>query len=390
MTILSDDDLTRLLAEVASTYDVPDRGSEAVLAALTSTPVQHSVLRRRWLPLSAAAVVVLGGVVFAAGLHAGRTGVPTSATTRADRALSYGKYGPTAAGPQALARSATSAGADRALSGGRLADNLRAPVPAALTPAAGTTGSGSAPVAVPGAVAPPVAAAPTDGGDSRVVKSGSIALVVKDKQVSPTLTAVQSAAKDQGGYIAASSSDEYGDAPSGEVTIRVPVDRFEYLVAAVRRLNAKVRTASMTGRDVTAEYSGLESQLRTLSATRERFLVILSQTRTIGEILTVQQRVDAVSGEIDRIEGQRKLLASQSDLSTLTVSVSEAGDPTVTATSRPRSGLSQAFEDAKNGFVSGVETIVRHSGSFLLVVICLAAAYLMGRLGWRVARRRMV
>jgi hypothetical protein len=174
------------------------------------------------------------------------------------------------------------------------------------------------------------------------------------------------------------------------MTIRVPVDRFESLVADVRGLNAKVRTASTAGKDVSAQFSDLESQLRTLRATRERFLVILGQTKTISEILSVQQRVDTVSGQIDSIEGQRKLLASQSDLSTLSVSVSEDGDPVVTATQRPRSGLSQAFIDAKNGFVSGVEAIIRHSGGFLLFLLCAAVVLAVGRLTWRVARRRMV
>ena len=222
------------------------------------------------------------------------------------------------------------------------------------------------------------------------MKSGTIALVVKDKQVSRILTAVEQAATVQGGYLASSTSDEYGDTPSGSMAIRVPVDHFEKLVAAVRSLDAKVVTATTSGRDVTAQYSDLESQLRTLKATRERFLLILGRASTIGEILTVQQRVDDVSGQIDRIEGQRKLLASQSELSTLTVSVSEAGDPIVKATHKPRSGLSQAFVDAKNGFVSGVEAIIRHSGGFLLFLICLAVVLLVGRLSWRVARRRLV
>jgi hypothetical protein len=230
----------------------------------------------------------------------------------------------------------------------------------------------------------------TDDGESRVVKSGSIALVVKDKRVTPTLSAVQQAAAAQGGYIAASNTDEYGETPSGEVTIRVPVSKFETLVAKIRALDAKVRTASTSGKDVTATYSDLESQLRSLKATRERFYTILTKTKTIGEILTVQQRIDNVSGQIDRIEGQRKLLANQSDLSTLTVSVSEEGDPVVKATTKPRSGISQAFHDAWDGFVTGVEAIISHSGRALLWLLSLGLLLLVARGGWRVARRRMV
>jgi hypothetical protein len=253
---------------------------------------------------------------------------------------------------------------------------LAAAAPGALgsTPAQGTTGAVGAPA--------------PDGDAGRVVKTGTVALVVKDRQVSTTISAVQRAAKAQGGYIASSSSNEYGETPSGEVTIRVPVARFENLVAAVRGL-AEVRTATTSGKDVTAQYSDIEAQLRTLKATRERFLVILSQTKTISEILTVQQRVDSVSGQIDRLEGSRKLLESQSDLSTLTVSVSEKDDPVVRVQA-DRNGLSQALHDAKDGFVTGVEGIVRHSGRALLWLLCLGLLALLARGSWRVARRSLV
>ena len=83
-----------------------------------------------------------------------------------------------------------------------------------------------------------------------------------------------------------------------------------------------------------------------------------------------KQRVDTVSGQIDRIEGSRRLLASQSDLSTLTVTVSESDDPVVRVSER-RGGLSAALHDAKDGFVSGIEAIVRHSGRAMVWLLCI-------------------
>jgi hypothetical protein len=411
MSTLSDDDLTFLLDEAASSYEVPEHGPDEILAAIAAEPARPAMLRRRWVQLSAAAAVVTAGVVFAAAQYGGSDGGSIMATAgKADSLDTYGKYAPTtggtagggsAAAPGAASYTSMQAQSEKAArtgtrtfgtagsasvggsaSGSQNLDAVRAPVPAALAPAA--------PAAAPVAGVSAQVGAPVDGGDSRVVKSGSIALVVKDKRVTPTITAVTQAAKSYGGYVAAGNTDEYGDTPSGEVTLRVPVAHFEDLVAKVRALDAKVRTASTSGKDVTAEYADLDAQLQTLKATRDRFLLILSKTRTISEILTVQQRVDSVQGQIDRIEGQRKVLASQSDLSTLTVSVSEEGDPVVKATTKPRSGLSQAFIDAKNGFVSGVEAIIRHSGGFLLLVLCLAVLLALGRVTWRVARRRMV
>jgi hypothetical protein len=395
MSTIPDEDLSTLLDEAASSYDVPSHGPDEILAAVAAEPARPAVLHRRWVQLSAAAAVVAAGLAFGVSRYDG-DGPSTRMTAaadagsangggRADAPLAGDGFAPAAESNQSTTRSYTSL--DSVKTAQAPAASLPAPAVARLSAVAGTTGvaSGSAPGA-----APPIVSAPApDEGEARVVKTGSIALVVKDGRVSPTLTATERAAKANGGYISAGTTDEYGETPSGELTIRVPVTKFETLVAQIRGLDAKVRTASTSGKDITAQYSDLEAQLRSLKATRERFYDILAKTRTISEILTVQQRIDNVTGQIDRIEGQRKLLASQSALSTLTVSVSEEGDPIVRA-EKPRSGLSQAFHDAWDGFVTGVEAIIRHSGRALLLLLCLVVALAIGRSGWRVARRRMV
>ena len=152
---------------------------------------------------------------------------------------------------------------------------------------------------------------------------------------------------------------------------------------------AEVRSATTSAADVTAQYADLEAQLRTLTAARERFLEILSRADSIGDVLAVQQRVDDVTGQIDRLEGQRKVLAAQSDSATLEVTVTEADDPAVTDV-QPDDGLSKAFSDAWTGFTTGVEALVRLSGRGVLLVLCLAVAFVVLRLGWRVSRRRLV
>ena len=96
-----------------------------------------------------------------------------------------------------------------------------------------------------------------------------------------------------------------------------------------------------------------------------------------------------MTGKIDRLEGQRRVLAAQSDTATLEVGVSEADDPEVRA-EEPDTGLSKAFSDAGTGFTTGVEALVRLSGRGLLLVLLAGAAYGVGRLAWRASRRRLV
>ena len=362
MGTFTDDDLQHLLGEAGGTFALPDCGAELVLDAVEQAGRVVPLHRRRWVQLSSAAAVVAVGVALGVGL------IGDGADDRIGQlagASSNEQSGPVPAssagpGPESLAR-------------------LDAPstvAPAAAAPAPQTQSV--------------TKGAPTADG-ARVVKKGAIALIVEDDAVTATLTRVQGFAQAAGGVVASASTQESGPTPSGSVVLRVPVDAFEQVVAQVRGMGADVRSATTSGQDVTAQYADLEAQLRTLTAARERFLTILERAGSIGDVLSVQQRVDDVTGRIDRLQGQRQVLAAQSDDATLEVTVTEQDDPVVPReVDEPDTGLSKAFRDAGTGFTSGVEALVRLSGRGLLLLVLVAAAYAVLRLGWRTSRRRLV
>lgn len=375
MSTLTDDDLTRLLTAAAADHPVPERGPQEVLAALAEAPVRLPLRRRRPVQLLAAAAVVTAA--FAGGALLQPAAEPASVTAAP------------AAAPTPAPSSEEVADRDGALDSFQLAQDFAAPAPAAPADALGTRPPAAARQTQSSAAAGPAVQAPAPDG-ARVVKTGSIALLVSDGRVTPTLTAVQELATAAGGLVQSAETQESGRAPSGTVVLRVPVAGFEEVVGRVRSLDAEVRAATTSGRDVTAEYTDLEAQLRTLRAARERFLVILGDARAIGDVLGVQQRVDEVTLQIDRLEGQRLLLAAQSDSATLEVRVTEADDPAVAVTEKPDDGLGKASRDAWDGFTSGVEALVAASGRGLLVLLCLLVALVVARLGWRASRRRLV
>lgn len=359
MGTFTDADLVHLLGEAGDGFAVPEDGAARVLDARDAVSVVP-LHRRRWLQLSAAAAVTAAGLVLGVSLLGGGEpgrpqqvaleDVPLANTEQEGRQVGPAERGfPTTSQP--------------------------------LAPAAPTGGQ----AAVPGA-APPATAPVADG--ARVVKKGAISLVVEDDRVTPTLTDVQALAAAAGGVVAVADTQESGETPSGSVTLRVPVAAFERVVAQVRGLDAEVRSATTTGQDVTAQYADVQAQVRSLTAARERFLDILAGADTIGDVLAVQQRIDETTAQIDRLEGQRRVLADQSESATLQVTVTEADDPTVRQ--EPDTGLSKAFRDAGTGFTSGVEALVRLSGRGLLLALLAAAAYGLVRVGWRVSRRRLV
>lgn len=381
MGTLTDEDLLHLLGEAANSFAVPEDGAAEVLDEVAADRAVVPLWRHRRVQLASAAAVVAVGVALGAAVFGGnevdrvgqlagaeRAPVDADQASRDDDAVDqFSRQAGEGTGGSDLGGTS---GFQLSAGGGATAESAPQSRAAAPAPAA------------------PAPAAPTADG-ARVVKTGAIALVVDDGQVTPVLTQVQSLATAVGGEVSVAKTAELGPTPSGMVTLRVPVDSFEEVVEQVRSLDAEVRSATTAGRDVTAEYADIETQIRTLTAARERFLEILSRARTIGDVLAVQQRVDDTTGQIDRLEGQRRLLASQSERATLEITVTEADDPAVRI-EQPDDGLSKAFSDAWHGFTSGVEGLIRLSGRGILLVLCLALAYVVLRLGWRASRRRLV
>ena len=301
------------------------------------------VRRSRWVGIAAVTVAVLVAVLLARG--------GPSVTTSTSSVGSGSTSAPVGSAP--------------GLTGG--------PQPAAGAPQPVVVGRSSA-----GAAS---IAATTDG--ARIVKQGSVDLVVRGSAVGPTVTAVQAIVLSARGYASDSSTTESGTSPVATTTYRVPVASFERVLAQVRQVSgAKVTATTTSGSDVTGAYADTQAQIQSLTAARNRFLTILSRARTIAETLSVQQRVDDVQQQIDQLQSQRRVLASSSDLATLTVSVATKARP-----ERRTAGLGAAWERARHGFASGVESLVAHSGGAALVLLIVALLLGLARLGRRLMGR---
>ena len=393
--MLEDSDLSRLLAEAASSFPVPDEGPAFVLEELAVT--RPHPRRSRAVKWTAAAAAVVAGVLVVQSLGGGGTASTKTTPSAAGAARSRAAVpAPSAAPNSAWSGSAWTGDAYSPQKSTNLSRNLPDTAPAATG-----TGSAEGPLTMaptagsaPAVASPPLAAAPDPGfaDSAKIVKTGTIALIVGDHKVSTVITKITGIAKGAGGYIADSKSQEYGDDPSSTVTLRVPVNQFEAVVQSVRDQVkggvGKVDSSSTSGQDVTAQYADVNAQIQSLTAARERFLVILGRANTIGETLSVQQRVDSVQQQIDSLKGRLRVLRDQTSMGTLTVTVSEK--PKAEAKAHVQSGLSKSFSNAKHGFTSGVESLISKSGRGLLVLLVALVCLVILRTGWRLARRRFV
>ncbi len=162
----------------------------------------------------------------------------------------------------------------------------------------------------------------TDVTKRRIIYRADVDLVVE--QFEPLPEQIEAVVKQHGGFVSASNiTGSPGSPRSGRWTTRVPVDRFADFLTAVRQLG-EVRSINSTSDDVTAEYYDVEARIRNKQQEEERLLKLLAEaTGKLEEVLAVERELSRVRGEIEQAQGRLRVLKDVTELTTVTVSVTE-------------------------------------------------------------------
>ena len=156
----------------------------------------------------------------------------------------------------------------------------------------------------------------------RIIYTAHIDLVVEEFEAVPHKVAAL--AEQFGGYVA--SSDVQGQPGSprhGTWTIRVPVERYSDLLSEAKQLG-ELRSLTSNSRDVSEEYYDIEARIRNKQKTEARLVSLLEEaTGNLEQVLEVEQKLDQVREEIERMQGRLRVLADQTSLATVIVSVEQ-------------------------------------------------------------------
>lgn len=155
--------------------------------------------------------------------------------------------------------------------------------------------------------------------DRLIIKTGTLSMVVES--VHQAIGAIGTFAKNNGGFVVNSNVSEYGNTPSGHITIRIPSDIFDAGVGELKQIG-DVKSEHISGQDVTEQFVDLGSQLKNLEATEAQLQSIMKRAGEIKDVLAVQRELTTVRAHIERIEGQRKYLSESAKLSTVTINLS--------------------------------------------------------------------
>jgi len=156
--------------------------------------------------------------------------------------------------------------------------------------------------------------------DRKVIKTAYMELEVETGKFEKVLFDITRLAEKNGGFVShtQSYSDEDGNLTSGNITIRIPHDQYNPALEAVKGMGT-VKSISVSGQDVTQEYTDLESRLRNLEAQEEVLLELMKQSKKVSDSIEVQRELSYVQEQIEVIKGRMNYLDNMVSFSTIDI-----------------------------------------------------------------------
>ena len=249
--------------------------------------------------------------------------------------------------------------------------------------------SSTTPVVATAQAQPGQAATPSSLPSRKIIRRAELRYQAED--VAAAQRVVTAITEKTGGFIVSSDVRHDGEPGSRDdhtvatLVLRVPVDTFAATLDQIRAAAGRLDDEKVSGEDVTEQYVDLESRLKVQRVLEERLLSILKDARTVKDELEVEKQLSEVRGELERLEGRRRLLADQTSLSTITVTVSRRM-PIALAQTTFSDSIRAAMHDAVSVAFGLTTGAIRLLGVVLpIAVLVVLPGYLVARL---VQRRR--
>lgn len=245
------------------------------------------------------------------------------------------------------------------------------------------------------------AAAPKPGAagnaiERMVIKNANLSLVVKDPiAASRTIAAL---AEGLGGFVVNSgaslaSIDAAGNKyMQANIAVRVPAASLDQALAQIRALavTGQAETESITGEDVTATYTDLESQLRNLEAAEAQLQQIMAEAKRTEDVLNVFNQLTSIRGQIEQVKGQMQYYSEAAAMSFIGVSLlPDALSQPIEIGGWKAEGVAKEAVEALISALQDLASALIWIGIYLLPLglLCGIPLFFIGRLAWRRLRR---
>ena len=158
--------------------------------------------------------------------------------------------------------------------------------------------------------------------DKKIQKNANLNIEVKD--IEKSLGKAKQIISTFNGEIISTSSGgmDFGQ-PYANIRLRVPSEKLNDAVEALKKISSKILSENIYTNDVTEEFIDVEAKLNIMKSTEKRFNDLLNEAKNVEEVIQVEKELMRIRGEIDSLEGRLGYLSQTTDTSEINLSINE-------------------------------------------------------------------
>jgi len=257
------------------------------------------------------------------------------------------------------------------------------PVDQAGVPVADASGKGQGQGAAPGAPA---------ALDRIVIKTANLSMVVSDP--SDAAQRITALATGMCGFVVSSNTTEASVDANGKkimqasLTVRVPSAQLDTALAQIRAMAVEVKNVNVTGQDVTAQYTDLQSQLRNAEAAEAKLTEIMNAATKTEDVMAVFNQLNQVRQQVEQLKGQIQYYDESASMSAISMDLipDALNQPIAVGGWQPQGVAKEALESLVRAF-QGLATGAIWIGLYVLPLALIIGLPLYAVL--RLVARRM-
>ncbi|TKK67190.1 DUF4349 domain-containing protein [Ilyomonas limi] len=155
----------------------------------------------------------------------------------------------------------------------------------------------------------------TEDWDKKIIKTARLTLELKN--YTTFNTAIHDKLKRYGAYIAGEQQTESDARIENILTIKVPVVLFESLMNSIGGDGIKVLEKNISTEDVTGEVVDIKARIEAKQQVRDRYLELLKQSKSMKDILAVQEEINGIQEDLEAASGRASYLSHSAAYSTI-------------------------------------------------------------------------
>jgi type III secretory pathway lipoprotein EscJ len=180
-----------------------------------------------------------------------------------------------------------------------------------------------------GSVAPEAEAPQDETAETRlVIRNANLTIVVADPN--QAMTNIGRLAESINGYVVNSNlyktnGSNGQEFPEASINIRVPAEKLNDVIAQIKALvkdpKQDVLAESVSGQDVTKEYTDLRSRQKNLEEAEKQLREIMAGAKKTEDVLAVYNQLTQIREQIEVIKGQIQYYQESAQLSSISVTI---------------------------------------------------------------------